>query len=192
MDMSGFWFIGMILLIEITNHFWLVWRRNQIQNLIQQSIAIGNIETWIQFTDKRYRMSMFDRHWNLRVEVFVTEKAIFVFRIVKFLRCVKIYQRFHVIFLSSQDVPEIANNFGLLFMNNSFHRVDSFQINGRQIDLVVSYLVSSFGKLRRIRQYQYVFSNVRDNDAYRNFLRLQRYHHQIIQQQRMQSSISER
>ncbi|MCA9925970.1 MAG: hypothetical protein KC421_26545, partial [Anaerolineales bacterium] len=96
-----------LLFIKIADHFWLLWRRNQVQNSIRQSIEFGHIESWVRCTTYGYRTPLFAQRRDFRAEFFVTENAIYVF-----------------------------------------------------------------------------------NDAYRNFLRLQRYHQQLIQQQRMQRSIT--
>ncbi len=189
MSGSGWWIYGVFLFLAIADHYWLVWRRNQIQDSIQQSIEYGHIEIWVRGTVNRYRGTLFAHRRDFRAELIVTEKAIYVFRVTKIFGRLKVYHYLQIIFVSSQDVPKIANRIGLPFADRTFLKVDSVHINGRQINLLFSDLVRSFGKLRRIRQFHYEFSNVRDNDTYRNFLLFQRRHQQITKQQQMHRSI---
>jgi hypothetical protein len=178
--MNDMWMVFAILLIMLVlNHFEELRIRGKILTEINQNAPIGHIQTWVNAMYNRYRLPVFARRRDFYAELIFTEQAIFILRMLKF-GPIKLHSNILTLVKNHEDIPQIAD-FWYAFQTTMYYKIDSLVIDGRRILIECSYVSPpNQGYIKRY-EHKFLISDLRDNDAYKNVLLLNRY----LQQKRV-------
>lgn len=168
------WILLAILLVLFTlNHYGELRIRDKILAGINQETPIGQAESWVNATYNRYRLLVFAQRRDFYAELIFTQQAIFIFRMLKF-GPIKLRSNILTLVKNYEDIPQI-NDFWYAFQTTMYYKIDSLFIDGRRILIECSYVSPPNRGFIKRYEHKFVIPDLRDNDAYKNVLLLNRH-----------------
>jgi hypothetical protein len=170
------WLIPVFVLLSMLIHMAYLRLRDKILATLVQKSLVAQVETWVNALKNDTKYDIFAQRWDFYAELLFTEKAIIIFRMFK-LGPIKLRGNIIVLAKSFDDVPSI-NDFWYRMHTGMLHRIDSISIDGRRVLVESTHMMPTsywFNRFIKMRYRKFLIADLKDNDAYKNILLLQRH-----------------
>lgn len=170
------WLVLFIVLLVLLSHVADLRIQDKVLAVIVQKTPVGQVETWVNTLQNSTKHDIFAHRRDFYAELVFTEKAIIIFRMFK-LGPIKLRTSMMVLAKGFDDVP-LIDDFWYRMQAAMLYKLDSILIDGRRVLFECTYTMPQgyqFNRFIRLRYRKFLISDLRDNDAYKNVLLLNRH-----------------